>query len=122
MIPHSLDGEGYRRNALTRQSPGNIAFFTHEDEREMIGTPASEATRAEKQEPTVAKRAKHARRREAALVEPERRRREGEGLRGDPIAERLGGYIPKNREAIIVCNGRGERIRTFDPLVPNQVR
>ena len=27
-----------------------------------------------------------------------------EGLRGDPIAERLGGYIPKTREAGFVCN------------------
>ena len=30
----------------------------------------------------------------------------------------------KNRslKAFVVCNGRGERIRTFDPLVPNQMR
>ena len=25
-------------------------------------------------------------------------------------------------EAFVLCNGRGERIRTFDPLVPNQMR
>ena len=30
----------------------------------------------------------------------------------------------KNRslKAFVLCNGRGERIRTFDPLVPNQMR
>ncbi len=25
-------------------------------------------------------------------------------------------------KAFVPCNGRGERIRTFDPLVPNQMR
>ena len=25
-------------------------------------------------------------------------------------------------EAFVLTNGRGERIRTFDPLVPNQMR
>ena len=30
----------------------------------------------------------------------------------------------KNRslKAFVLSNGRGERIRTFDPLVPNQMR
>ena len=30
--------------------------------------------------------------------------------------------IPENRGISLSLNGRGERIRTSDPLVPNQVR